>query len=82
MKKEVKEPIKVKWIWPVIAIISLLTIPWLFPQGSYYPIIAGFPLWMVVSILATIALAIFLNFVVDKFWDMEQLVEEDSEKIN
>jgi uncharacterized membrane protein len=82
MKKEVKEPIKVKWIWPVIAIISLLTIPWLFPTGSYYPIVGGFPLWMIVSILATIVLAIFLNYVVDKFWDMEQLVEEDSENIN
>ena len=75
--KEVKEPIKVKWIWPVIAIISLATIPWIFPTGTYKPFIAGLPYWMICSIGATVVLAIFLNFVVSKYWSMEELIEEE-----
>jgi len=75
-----KEPIKTKWIWVVLAIIILAGVPWYLPEGTYNPIIFGFPYWAFISLISTIALAIFLNYVIDKFWDMEVLEKEIEEK--
>ncbi|RCW78241.1 hypothetical protein DER71_1593 [Halanaerobium sp. DL-01] len=78
-----KEPIKTKWIWVVLAIIILSGVPWYLPEGTYNPIILGFPYWAFISIISAVALAIFLNYVIDKFWNMEVLekkIEEEKEK--
>lgn len=75
--KTYKEPIKTLWIWPVIAVISLATIPWLFTSGSYTLSLFGLPSWMLVSIGATIVLAIFMTYVINNFWDMKELIDEE-----
>lgn len=76
MEKNYKEPIQFKWIWVVLAIISLLGVPWYLPQGSVHPIIFGLPYWAFISLVSTVILALFLNHVVKNYWDMEELKDE------
>lgn len=79
MTKKYKEPIQYTWIWVVIIIISLIGVPWYLPQGTIYPIIIGLPYWAFISLVASIALGIFLNYVVKNCWDMEALKEDKDE---
>ncbi|MFW5855972.1 MAG: hypothetical protein ACOCVB_01730 [Bacillota bacterium] len=76
----IKEPIKFAWIWVVLVIILLIGIPWYLPEGSYSPIILGFPYWAFISVISTVALAVFLNYVIDNYWDMEELEEKIEEE--
>ncbi|MBE3519141.1 MAG: hypothetical protein IMW97_02435 [Firmicutes bacterium] len=78
--KQVREPVRVKWIWPVLVAIILLGVPWYLPQGSIEPIILGFPYWAFISVVMTIALSFFLGYVILNWWSMESLLDEDSEK--
>ncbi|HHW25724.1 MAG TPA: hypothetical protein GXX23_00065 [Firmicutes bacterium] len=68
---DIREPIKVKWIWPVLIAIILLGVPWYFPQGAVEPIILGFPLWAFVSLVMSVVLSLFLYYVVTNHWRME-----------
>lgn len=80
MENNYKEPIKYKWIWVVIGIIVLIGVPWYLPTGSIYPLIFGFPYWAFISVVSTIVLAGFLTYVVNNYWDMEDIVEEIEEE--
>lgn len=78
--KDVREPVRIKWIWPVLVVIVLLGVPWYLPQGSIEPIIMGFPYWAFISLVMTIALALFLGYVILNCWNMEVLLDEGSGK--
>lgn len=78
--KQVREPIRIKWIWPVLVAIIVLGVPWYLPQGSYKPIIMGFPYWTFISALLTVALSLFLGYVMTYCWDMESTLEDDSKQ--
>lgn len=78
--KDVREPVRIKWIWPVLVVIVLLGVPWYLPQGSLEPIIMGFPYWAFISLVMTIALALFLGYVILNCWNMEVLLDEGSRK--
>ncbi|MDP3487150.1 MAG: hypothetical protein Q8S19_04360 [Bacillota bacterium] len=77
MQKSFKEPIRFGWVWVVLAIIILAGVPWYLPKGGIHPIIFGMPYWAVISVLSTIALAVFLNYVVTNYWDMEGMKEKN-----
>lgn len=78
MKKSYKEPIQHKWIWVVLVFIALAGVPWYLPVNTIYPIILGLPYWAFISLVASIALGIFLNYVIKNCWEME-ILKEDSE---
>lgn len=78
--REVREPVRIKWIWPVLAAIILLGVPWYLPKGSIDPIIIGFPYWAFISLVMTVALSLFLAYVILSCWSMEKLPDEDSRK--
>lgn len=78
--KDVREPVRIKWIWPVLVVIVLLGVPWYLPQGSLEPTIMGFPYWAFISLVMTIALALFLGYVILNCWNMEVLLDEGSGK--
>ena len=80
MKKEVKEPIKIKWIWIVLLVISLISVPWYLPKGTIYPIVLGFPFWTFISFVSAVGLSIFLNYVISNCWDMEGAFIENEVK--
>ncbi|HHW17614.1 MAG TPA: hypothetical protein GXX30_01765 [Firmicutes bacterium] len=76
--KNVREPVRIKWIWPVLVAIILLGVPWYLPQGSIEPIIMGFPYWAFISFIMTIALSLFLGYVILNCWSMESLLDDES----
>ncbi len=78
--KAYKEPIRYAWIWITIVILALVGVPWYLPLGTVNPIILGLPYWAFISFLASIALGLFLNYVVRHCWDMESLKEEEGLK--
>ena len=78
--KQVREPIRIKCIWPVMLAIIVLGVPWYLPQGTYEPIIMGFPYWTFISIVFTAALSVFLTYVITNCWDMESTLEDDSKR--
>lgn len=80
MDKSFKEPIRFKWIWVALAVISLASVPWYLPQGSIYPIILGFPYWAFISVVSTVVLAGFLTYVIKNYWDMSSLIDEENDE--
>jgi hypothetical protein len=80
--KQVREPVRVKWIWPVLIAIILLGVPWYLPQGAIEPIIIGFPYWALISVIMTIVLSLFLGYVILNWWSMESLLEKEPEHGN
>jgi hypothetical protein len=80
MEKSFKEPIRFKWIWVVLAVITLAGVPWYLPKGTIYPIILGFPYWAFISVVSAIVLAVFLTYVINHYWDMEALKEDADEE--
>jgi len=80
MERKFKEPIRIKWVWIVLGIIILSGVPWYLPIGGIYPIVFGLPYWALISVVSSIALAIFLNYVMSNLWDMESLKEDDKKE--
>ena len=70
-----KEPIKKIWLWVVFAILITLITPWYFPAGDYQPLIGGVPYWALIVIGASLALSLFLHYVIRCQWR----IEEDNE---
>jgi len=66
-----KEPIRKPWIWIVLVVLVLLSVPWYLPVGTYKPIVWGFPYWAFISLVLTIAIAGFVTWIVNREWDME-----------
>lgn len=78
--KQVREPVRVKWIWPVLIAIILLGVPWYLRQGAIEPIIMGFPYWALISVIMTVVLSVFLGYVILNWWSMESLLREEPAK--
>lgn len=76
---QIKEPIRKKWIWIVLAIITLGIVPWYFPERAVEPYILGFPLWAFVSTVFTIILCGYLSWLCTSQW---KIVEDQEEAEN
>lgn len=74
-----REPIKVKWIWPVLILIILAGVPWYFPRGAVQPVVLGFPLWAFVSLMMSLLLSVFLYYVITHHWKMEKPPSQEPE---
>lgn len=64
----ISEPRKVGWIWWVYLFLYAVAIPWYWPAGYRGPLVAGFPLWVAVSLTAILVLAIWTAWVIQRFW--------------
>jgi hypothetical protein len=64
----ISEPRKVGWIWWIYLFLYAVAIPWYWPAGYRGPLIAGFPLWVAVSLTAILVLAIWTTWVIQRFW--------------
>lgn len=68
-KKKCPEPVKNPKLVIVFLILVALTVPWYFPKGTYEPIFFGFPYWAMISLIMSIALAVFLSWTIENRWD-------------
>jgi hypothetical protein len=69
------EPRKVGYVWLVYFALYALAIPWYWPAGYRGPLVLGFPLWVAVTLLAVLLLAVWTGFVIQRYWI--QVGEED-----
>ena len=75
-KKQIKEPIRKKWIWVVLVLILLGNVPWYFPVGTIEPFILGFPYWAFISAVFALILCGYLSWLCLHEWHIVEDIEE------
>lgn len=63
-----QEPSRRWWIWLVYMLLFGVSVPWYLPGGSQPQIWLGLPHWVVISLLATIGIALFTVVVINRYW--------------
>ena len=56
------------WVWAVYVALFALSIPWYLPADETPALWLGLPYWVVLSLLACVAIACFTAFVVARCW--------------
>ncbi len=57
-----------RWIWAVYVALFALSIPWYIPEIHPLPIWLGVPYWVVICLVASLAIACFTAYVVHRYW--------------
>lgn len=70
------EPRSRPWIWAVYALLFAASVPWYLPPGSPARIWFGLPHWVVLSLSAYLAVAVFTAWVVARHWSAPPAGEE------
>ena len=60
------------WVWVTYAFLFCAAVPWYLPASASRPVWPGFPLWVTVSLGATVAIAFFTAFVIRRYWDEDE----------
>ncbi len=66
----------------IFLILIMINVPWFYTEGSYEPIILGFPYWAFVSLLSAAGISAWLVYMMTRLWDMEDLEEEYDDEYN
>lgn len=64
------EPRSRPWIWAVYVLLFAASVPWYLPAGSPPRIWLGLPHWVVISLAAYLAVAVFTAWVVARYWSV------------
>ncbi len=59
------------WIWGVYLLLFGASVPWYLPAAAPMRIWFGLPHWVVISLLATVGVAVFTALVVHLWWPDE-----------
>lgn len=62
------EPRTRPWVWVVYVLLFALSVPWYLPAGGPVRLWFGLPHWVVLSLSAYLAVAIFTVYVVARHW--------------
>lgn len=62
------EPRSHPWIWAVYVFLFAASVPWYLPPGSPALLWFGLPHWVVISLSAYLAVAVFTAYVVARYW--------------
>jgi len=68
----IEEPRKVRWVWCVYLILYAIAIPWYWPKDYQGPLVAGFPLWVAVTLISVLVLALFTGWVIFTYWQVRE----------
>ena len=63
-------------LYILIFLFLLLTVPWFFSDISSI-IVAGFPLWALYTLMATLIYAIIISYLLEKYWSLSAREEEE-----
>jgi hypothetical protein len=61
-----------RWIWWVYLLLFALSVPWYLPADDAPALWLGLPYWVVVSLLAMIAIAGFTAWVIQCHWPLDE----------
>jgi len=67
-RPEIDEPRHHVWVWLVYAGLFAAAIPWYLPPEAAAITWLGFPLWVSLSLTATVGIALFTVFVIERYW--------------
>ena len=56
------------WIWITYLVLFALSVPWYLPKTSHPALWLGLPYWVVLSLLACLAIAVFTAWVIGRYW--------------
>lgn len=56
------------WIWLVYLALFALAVPWYLPAITAERYLLGLPLWVTVSLGASVLIALFTVYVIQSFW--------------
>ena len=70
------EPRSRIWIWAVYVLLFAVSVPWYLPPGSPARLWFGLPHWVVVSLVAYLAVAVFTAWVVARYWSVPAADED------
>ena len=59
------------WIWGVYLLLFGASVPWYLPATAPMRIWFGLPHWVVISLLATVGVAVFTALVIHRWWPDE-----------
>ncbi|WP_110670697.1 hypothetical protein [Salinicola halophilus] len=68
MKRRIREPVKSPVVWIGFILLFALVTPWYFPSGDFRPLLWGVPYWAVIVLGASLALSLFITWVVATQW--------------
>ena len=60
------------WVWAVYLLLFAASVPWYIPANAPLRLWLGAPHWVVISLLASLAVAVFTVFVIGRFWPDEE----------
>ena len=62
------EPRSRPWVWAVYLLLFAASVPWYLPAGGPVRLWFGLPHWVVLSLAAYLAVAVFTVYVVARHW--------------
>ena len=62
------EPRSHPWVWAVYVFLFAASVPWYLPAGGPVRLWLGLPHWVVISLSAYLAVAVFTACVVARYW--------------
>lgn len=69
------EPVHRRGLWIALAVIVLAGVPIYLPSATIDPVILGVPLWLLVSVLAAIAMSALLCYACLRWWSLAEPAE-------
>ncbi|GAA1782763.1 MULTISPECIES: hypothetical protein [Streptomonospora] len=73
-----REPIRRPWPWVGLGVIVLAGVPWYLPPGTVGPVVLGLPLWALVAVASSVAVAAYLSWMLSHLWNVVEDVEESA----
>ena len=58
-------------VWAAYLLLFATSVPWYIPANAPLRIWLGLPHWVLISLLATLGVAVFTSFVIRRFWPNE-----------
>lgn len=71
-----REPIRTPWLWVAMGVVVVAGVPLYLSPGLVGPLVGGIPLWLVVSILATLAFSALTCWACLRDWNLAEPAEE------
>ncbi len=62
------EPRSHPWIWAVYVLLFTASVPWYLPERATPRLWFGLPHWVVISLAASLSIAVFTAWVVSRYW--------------
>lgn len=61
-----------RWVWGVYLMLFAMSVPWYIPADAPLRLWLGLPHWVVISLVATLGVAVFTAFVIHFLWPDQQ----------